>query len=129
MMAVVLALAGDDAARVRLAWRAAEQALEALSVAPDGPARPRGPHSIGSRSRLTTTVTEGSTKRRAADSCAAMGKGLIDVAWDMETGDPDDFTTLLLLLGHPQVNLIGVTIAPGTPDQVGVVRAEHRGRR
>jgi inosine-uridine nucleoside N-ribohydrolase len=48
---------------------------------------------------------------------------VIDVVWDMETGDPDDFITLLLLLGHPQVNLRGVTITPGTPDQVGVVRA------
>ncbi len=46
----------------------------------------------------------------------------MDVIWDMETGDPDDFVTLLLLLGHPRVNLIGVTVTPGTPDQVGVVR-------
>lgn len=49
-------------------------------------------------------------------------ESLIDVVWDMETGDPDDFLTLLLLLGHPRVNVIGVTITPGTPDQVGVVR-------
>jgi pyrimidine-specific ribonucleoside hydrolase len=48
---------------------------------------------------------------------------MLDVVWDMETGDPDDFLTLLLLLGHPRVNLRGVTITPGTPDQVGVVRA------
>lgn len=47
---------------------------------------------------------------------------MLDVVWDMETGDPDDFLTLLLLLGHPRVNLRGVTITPGTPDQVGVVR-------
>lgn len=46
----------------------------------------------------------------------------LDLIWDMETGDPDDFLTLLLLLGHPRVNLLGVTITPGTPDQVGVVR-------
>ena len=46
----------------------------------------------------------------------------MDIIWDMETGDPDDFITLLLLLGHPRVNLIGVTVTPGTPDQVGVVR-------
>ncbi|GAB3836961.1 nucleoside hydrolase [Dactylosporangium cerinum] len=46
----------------------------------------------------------------------------MDVIWDMETSDPDDFITLLLLLGHPRVNLIGVTVTPGTPDQVGVVR-------
>lgn len=47
---------------------------------------------------------------------------MIDVVWDMETSDPDDFLTLLLLLGHPQVNLKAVTVTPGTPDQVGVVR-------
>ncbi len=52
-----------------------------------------------------------------------MSGARLDVIWDMETGDPDDFITLLLLLGHPRVNLIGVTITPGTPDQVGVVRA------
>lgn len=46
----------------------------------------------------------------------------LDIVWDMETGDPDDFLTLLLLLGHPRVNLLGVTVTPGTPDQVGVVR-------
>lgn len=43
--------------------------------------------------------------------------------WDMETGDPDDFLTLLLLLGHPRVELLGVTVTPGTTDQIGVVRA------
>ncbi len=42
--------------------------------------------------------------------------------WDMETSDPDDFMTLLLLLGHPRVDLRGVTITPGTPEQVGLVR-------
>ena len=44
------------------------------------------------------------------------------VIWDMETGDPDDFLTLLLLLGHPQVDLKAVTITPGSPEQVGLVR-------
>ena len=42
--------------------------------------------------------------------------------FDMETGDPDDFLTLALLCGHPRVNLIAVTVTPGTPHQVGVVR-------
>ena len=39
-----------------------------------------------------------------------MQKTIHDVVWDMETGDPDDFLTLLLLLGHPQVNLKAVTV-------------------
>jgi hypothetical protein len=46
----------------------------------------------------------------------------LELVWDMETGDPDDFLTLLLLLDHPAVALRGVTITPGTPDQVGLVR-------
>lgn len=41
----------------------------------------------------------------------------------METGDPDDFLTLLLLAGHPRVELRAVTVTPGTPAQVGLVRA------
>lgn len=45
-----------------------------------------------------------------------------DVVWDMETGDPDDFLTLLLLLGHPEVNLIAVTVTPGGADQIAMVR-------
>lgn len=46
----------------------------------------------------------------------------LDVVWDMETQDPDDFLTLLLLLGHPRVRLKAVTITPGSPWQVGLVR-------
>ncbi|GAA3288666.1 nucleoside hydrolase [Dactylosporangium vinaceum] len=44
------------------------------------------------------------------------------VVWDMETGDPDDFITLLLLAGHPAVDLRAVTVTPGTAAQIGVVR-------
>ena len=46
----------------------------------------------------------------------------VPLIWDMETGDPDDFLTLLLLLDHPRVELLAVTITPGTADQVGLVR-------
>ena len=42
--------------------------------------------------------------------------------FDMETGDPDDFFTLALLGGHPAVDLRAVTVTPGTPHQVGIVR-------
>lgn len=47
---------------------------------------------------------------------------MIDVVWDMETGDPDDYFTLLLLIGHPEVNLKAVTVTPGAPDQMGLVK-------
>ena len=47
----------------------------------------------------------------------------VNIVWDMETMDPDDYLTLLLLLGHPQVNLKAVTITPGSQHQVGFVRA------
>jgi pyrimidine-specific ribonucleoside hydrolase len=47
---------------------------------------------------------------------------MFDLVWDMETQDPDDFLTLLLLLGHPAVRLRAVTVAPGSPQQVGLVR-------
>ena len=46
----------------------------------------------------------------------------IDMVFDMETKDPDDFITLVFLLGHPDVNLKAVTLVPGTPHQVGLVR-------
>lgn len=41
---------------------------------------------------------------------------------DMETSDPDDFLTLLLLLAHPEVDLVAVTVTPGTREQLGLVR-------
>jgi inosine-uridine nucleoside N-ribohydrolase len=46
----------------------------------------------------------------------------VRVAFDMETRDPDDALTLCLLAGHPGVDLRAVTVNPGTPAQIGVVR-------
>jgi pyrimidine-specific ribonucleoside hydrolase len=40
----------------------------------------------------------------------------------METNDPDDFLTLLLLLDHPAVELKAVTVMPGSTAQIGLVR-------
>ena len=40
----------------------------------------------------------------------------------METGDPDDCLTLLLLIGHPEVDLRAVTVTPGSAAQIGIVR-------
>lgn len=44
-----------------------------------------------------------------------------DYLFDMETADPDDAFALALLATHPRSNLVGVTIHPGGPDQVGLV--------
>lgn len=48
--------------------------------------------------------------------------GRLQIVLDMETGDPDDFITLLFLLGHPLVHLKALTVVPGTPDQIGFLR-------
>ena len=46
----------------------------------------------------------------------------IDIIWDMETNDPDDFLTLCFFAAHPRVNLRAVTVMPGSDAQVGIVR-------
>lgn len=46
----------------------------------------------------------------------------VDVHFDMETGDPDDACTLLILLAHPAYRLRSVTVTPGTDEQVGMVK-------
>ena len=51
-----------------------------------------------------------------------MKKRVFDVVWDMETNDPDDFLALLMLIGHPQINLKAVTVFPGSAAQIGIVR-------
>jgi inosine-uridine nucleoside N-ribohydrolase len=47
----------------------------------------------------------------------------MNVAFDMETGDPDDYFSLVLLCCHPRVTIRCVTVTPGTKDQVSFVRA------
>lgn len=47
---------------------------------------------------------------------------MIDVAFDMETSDPDDIFTLCLLSTHIHVNLVSVTVTPGTKHQIGLVK-------
>src|SRR5579885_1302187 len=47
---------------------------------------------------------------------------MIDLAFDMETSDPDDVMTLCMLSHHPQVNLKGVTVTPGSRHQIGLVK-------
>jgi inosine-uridine nucleoside N-ribohydrolase len=46
---------------------------------------------------------------------------MMNVIFDMETGDPDDLITLLLLLNNPEVNLKGITCYQGSPIQIGLI--------
>jgi pyrimidine-specific ribonucleoside hydrolase len=42
--------------------------------------------------------------------------------FDMETRDPDDALTLCLLATHPAIALVAVTVTPGTPALIAIVR-------
>lgn len=46
----------------------------------------------------------------------------MDIIFDMETGDPDDLITLLLLLINPNVNLKGITCYKGSTLQIGLIQ-------
>ena len=50
----------------------------------------------------------------------------IDILFDTDTGDPDDFFALCVLAGHPRVHVRAVTVTPGTRGQVGSLRAALR---
>lgn len=47
---------------------------------------------------------------------------MLDLLLDIETQDPDDVLALCLLAGHPAARLRAVTVTPGSPDQIGLVR-------
>jgi len=40
----------------------------------------------------------------------------------METADPDDVLTLCMISNHPRVNLVAVTVTPGSRHQIGLVK-------
>jgi inosine-uridine nucleoside N-ribohydrolase len=46
----------------------------------------------------------------------------VRIAYDMETGDPDDALALCILADHPAVELAALTLNPGTREQVGIAR-------
>ena len=48
----------------------------------------------------------------------------LQVVFDMETGDPDDFICLLWLLAHPFIKVKAVTITPGSLTQVTFVKSQ-----
>ena len=54
------------------------------------------------------------------DSISDLNK--INIAFNMETSDPDDALTLCLLATHPRVNLCGITVTPGSKAQIAVVK-------
>lgn len=41
--------------------------------------------------------------------------------FDMETGDPDDLITLIMLLSNPNINLRAITCYEGSPIQIGLI--------
>lgn len=45
----------------------------------------------------------------------------MNVLFEMETGDPDDLITLLLLLANPNVQLRGINCWQGSPAQIGLI--------
>lgn len=47
---------------------------------------------------------------------------MINLSLDMETADPDDILTLCMLSHHPKVNLVSVTVTPGSLHQIGLVK-------
>lgn len=47
---------------------------------------------------------------------------MINLIYNMETADPDDALTLCMLSHHPEVNLVAVTVTPGSPQQVAIVK-------
>jgi len=47
---------------------------------------------------------------------------MINMIFDMETADPDDVLTLCMVSNHPQVNLVAVTVTPGSRHQIGLVK-------
>lgn len=44
------------------------------------------------------------------------------IVFDMETSDPDDVFTLCALATHPWARLVGVTVMPGSDEQIGIVK-------
>jgi hypothetical protein len=49
-------------------------------------------------------------------------KAQLDLLFDMETQDPDDWFTLCFLCSHPRARLRAVTIYPGSKMQIGLVK-------
>lgn len=82
---------------------------------PLGDVCPQWENFLGWHKRVDGSVAE---RPRAGGS----GAEALKVVFDMETGDPDDILTLLLLGAHRSVELRAVTITPGSHEQVAVVR-------
>lgn len=47
---------------------------------------------------------------------------MINIIFNCETADPDDMLTLCMLSHHPKVNLVAVTVTPGSYQQIALVK-------
>lgn len=46
----------------------------------------------------------------------------VPLYFDIETSDPDDVVAVCILATHPRVDLLGVSVIPGSREQVGLLR-------
>merc|ERR1712147_64340 len=77
----------------------------------------------------TDTLKPALSDLDAQTSAHGKSRRLTRYVFDMETGDPDDVLTLLFLCSRPDVELLAVTITPGSDEQVALVRwiLQHMG--
>eukprot|EP01079_Euglenida_sp_SAG-EU17-18_P004036 gene4036-4383_t len=52
----------------------------------------------------------------------SQGKCKVKILFDMETADIDDTLAMIMLAGHPDVHLLGVTVNPGGKTQIGFIQ-------
>lgn len=70
----------------------------------------------------TEELSESSTVAPADVKNSTERTKTVPYIFDMETGDPDDVLTLLFLGSHPEIELLAVTVTPGTNEQIALVR-------
>lgn len=93
----------------------------------DGSSKGLNARSVGEIPAASASSTSGYVANIGTSSgsfqpkCPGEADPKIKVVFDMETGDPDDVLTLLLLASHPKVQLLAVTITPGSVDQISLV--------
>mmetsp|Transcript_33115 Transcript_33115/g.40702 ORF Transcript_33115/g.40702 Transcript_33115/m.40702 type:complete len:343 (+) Transcript_33115:51-1079(+) len=87
----------------------------------EGPPKRRWQRSLETTPQRETEAVVAMGYASGALPVSAVEESEMKVVFDMETGDPDDVLTLLLLASHPRVQLVAVTITPGSLDQISLV--------